>query len=68
MSLKKLILREDLVCGRPCFYPHNDASKILLELFKSSGGKRKVFNSGDISKLESLGYEIKIVKPKVTYE
>lgn len=65
---KVLVVLHKRYCGKDYYYPDNDTAKTLLSMSKSSGGARKAFLEADIEKLKGLGYEIKMLEPRVIYE
>lgn len=65
---KTLVLKLKEICGKTYYYPENEASKIVLSMVKTSSGKRKALTVTDIESLKKLGFNFKILTPKVTYE
>lgn len=68
MENKIIEVRYQQVCGRDFFYPHNDLAQVALTITRKAKGKRKAFTIDDIQALETLGVEVRVLKPKVVYE
>ena len=66
-----IIVKYKRICGRDGYYPDNEPAKLMLSMFISGSGNRKVFTIGDLKKLETLGHAVKVLRPReteVTYE
>ena len=48
--------------GRERFYAHNSSSTVLLSIMP----RRSCFKREDLEKLKTAGYEIEVLKDKVT--
>jgi len=65
---KTLVVKYKNVVGNHFFYPGNKNAETMLSMSKSSSGKRKVFTREDLDKLESMGFIVNVLMPKVIYE
>jgi len=69
MEEKKLVvLKLKVLCGKNYYYPDNEMANHFLDITRGGAGRRKVLLDPDLASLEKMGFEIKILKPKVTYE
>lgn len=65
---QEIIVKFANVCGRDCYYPHNESAELVLSMCRSGRGVRKVFVKDDLEKLEKLGHEVRILHPRLVYE
>jgi len=63
---QELIVKYKNICGRDGYYPDNLEAKLMISMFSSGSGSRKVFTIEDLKKLETLGHNIKVLRPRQT--
>ena len=75
-SNKRELMKQEImvkyanVCGKDLYYPNSEGAKMMISMLKSGSGVRKAFVKDDLTKLEHMGHEVKVLLPKieVTYE